>query len=59
MAEVFNQAKCRKIKKIFAEVSITAKPFFISCGFTVVKEQSVNCRGVYLTNFIMEYLSDC
>lgn len=54
MAEVFNQAKSRKITKIFAEVSITAKPFFISCGFTVVKEQSVNCRGVSLTNFIME-----
>jgi len=50
------EVKARKdnIKMIFAEVSITAKPFFLANGFKIVKEQSVNIRGVNLTNFVME-----
>ncbi len=51
-----DEAKKNNIKKLFAEVSITAKPFFIAKGFKVVKEQSVNIRGVNLTNFVMERL---
>ena len=39
--------------KITTEASITAKPFFERMGFEVVREQSVNCRGVCLTNFRM------
>jgi putative acetyltransferase len=52
--EIENQARKNKINKIFAEVSITAKPFFEIKGFTVIKEQSVNIRGMTLTNFVME-----
>ena len=40
--------------RIFAEVSITAKKFFMSQGFKVVKKQKVTVRGVKLANFIME-----
>jgi UPF0176 protein len=36
------------------EVSITAKAFFKSRGFSLVKEQQVSCRGEKLTNFVME-----
>ena len=34
--------------------SITAKPFFEQRGYRVVKAQQVECRGVRMTNFVME-----
>ena len=34
--------------------SITARPFFEKRGWRVVKEQSVERRGVTMTNFVME-----
>lgn len=34
--------------------SITARPFFLSRGYRVVKEQQVIRRGVFLTNYVME-----
>lgn len=34
--------------------SITARPFFEGRGYQAVKEQLVECRGILLTNFIME-----
>lgn len=49
-----SKARKNKINKIFAEVSITAKPFFEAKGFTVTKEQLVEIRGAKLTNFVME-----
>ncbi|MDW9178595.1 GNAT family N-acetyltransferase [Legionella pneumophila] len=54
MNEIFNKANSLSLKRVFAEVSITAKPFFESKGFRVVKQQRVEIRGVKLTNFIME-----
>lgn len=54
MAYIFDEGKKQKIDRIYAEVSITAKPFFEAKGFKVVKEQTVNLRGVELTNFVME-----
>lgn len=41
------------IQEIAVEASITAKPFFERYGFTTVKEQQVEIRGVELTNFLM------
>lgn len=54
MNEVFNKAKTSQLKRVYAEVSITAKPFFESKGFNVVKQQNVNIKGIELTNFVME-----
>ena len=54
ISAIENQALKQNISRIFAEVSITAKPFFERKGFNVVKEQSVTIRGVDLTNFVME-----
>lgn len=54
MNEIFIKANALKLKRVFAEVSITAKPFFESKGFQVVRQQNVNIRGVELTNFVME-----
>lgn len=42
------------ISRIFSEVSITAKPFFQSRGYTVVKCQKRKARRLYLTNYVME-----
>jgi UPF0176 protein len=45
-----------KIERLFVEASITARAFFKSRGFAVVKEQQVICRGEKFTNFVMEKL---
>lgn len=54
MTAVFEKAEGDKINRIFAEVSITAKPFFEAKGFKLAKEQAVTIRGVELKNFVME-----
>jgi putative acetyltransferase len=41
------------IEEITTDASITAKPSFERMGFSVVREQSVECRGVWLTNYRM------
>ena len=52
--EVESFATRNKLTKITSEVSITAKPFFSSKGFTEVKEQQVLLKEVYFTNYQME-----
>ena len=48
------KAKDLGINKIFTEASITAKPFFESQKFIVIKKQEVERRGEKLINFAME-----
>lgn len=40
--------------KITTHASITAKPFFESRGYRVIRPQTVERNGVKLTNFVME-----
>ena len=40
--------------KIVVHASITAKQFFISRGYKVIKEQQVVKKGISLTNYVME-----
>lgn len=40
--------------RIVTHASITARPFFESRGYQVVREQQVARQGVLLTNFVME-----
>lgn len=47
-------AKEKNIHHIYAEVSITARPFFEKKGFTVTRQQTVTIRGSELINFVME-----
>ena len=54
MAAIEEQARKEKISRIYAEVSITAKPFFEKRDFQILKEQRVAIRGCELTNFVME-----
>jgi len=41
------------INELTADVSITAKPFFEKKGYEVLKKQSVERKGVLLTNYRM------
>lgn len=41
------------VKELFVEASVTAKPFFESCGFSVVEEQVVVRNGVELARYAM------
>lgn len=43
-----------RLPRLFAEVSVTARPFFARHGFVVLAEQQVVVRGVALTNYRME-----
>lgn len=52
-------AICDELEKqakpyVLTHASITAKPFFEKRGYRVVKEQQVERKGVYLTNYVME-----
>ena len=49
------QAAQLQLSRLFVEVSITARSFFEHRGFVIVKPQQVECRGVKLSNFVMEY----
>lgn len=40
-------------KLITVHASITAKPFFLKRGYSVIKEQQVLRNGISLTNFVM------
>jgi putative acetyltransferase len=48
------QAVALGLERIFAEVSITAIPFFEHCGFSALCEQTVVRGGIELPNFRME-----
>ncbi|SPS03698.1 GNAT family N-acetyltransferase [Latilactobacillus sakei] len=40
--------------RVVTHASITARPFFESRGYQVIREQQVARQGVLLTNFVME-----
>lgn len=42
------------VPRLFTEASITAKPFFLRLGFSVVKEQEVASRSQTFINYAME-----
>lgn len=52
---ICNELECAvEVDKITTHASITAKPFFILRGYTVIKEQQVVRNGISLTNYVME-----
>ena len=48
------KARALGLTRLLVEASITARPFFEAKGFAVVKRQTVICRGIELTNYVME-----
>jgi len=56
MKAIDDIAKNNNLNRIYADVSVTAKPFFQSKGFNHIKEQLVDTDGVKLKNHVMEKL---
>jgi putative acetyltransferase len=54
LATVEAEAVVRGLRRVFTEASLTAKPFFEGRGFVVLARQTVEKRGLTLTNFRME-----
>lgn len=54
LEQIESKARFLSIKTLFTEASITAKPFFESKGFIVVRKQEVERRGQKFINFLME-----
>lgn len=54
MASVVAEARRVGVARLFAEVSVTARPFFESQGFVGSAPQTVTCRGEEFVNFRME-----
>ena len=50
-------ALCDRLEKGFGRItthaSITAKPFFLHRGYSLIKEQQVVRNGILLTNYVM------
>jgi len=53
MQAIDEEAKKESIARIFSEVSITAKPFFLNHGFKIIEQQHVQLRGIEFINFKM------
>lgn len=51
---VCNQLEQAVQGNIVTHASITARPFFEKRGYRVIKEQSVERQGIFLTNYLME-----
>lgn len=51
LSKMESKAKKDGHQKITSDVSITAKPFFVHKGYTIVRPQLVLCRGVVLRNY--------
>jgi len=54
MKKIHDEAKVLGITTLISEVSITAKPFYISQGFSVIQEQWLEVRGQKLNNYKMQ-----
>lgn len=52
--ELEKYAYNNKINIITVEASITARPFFEKRGYQIVRQQEVERKGQYLTNFMMK-----
>ena len=54
MNQIQSTAKNLGIQTLFAEASITARPFFERMGFKVITPQEVERRGMKFINYVME-----
>ncbi len=54
MNKIVATAKDREVSKLYAEVSTTAKPFFDSFGFRVVRDENVVMRGLSIPRILMQ-----
>ena len=59
LGHIEDQARRRNLHRLFADVGITAKPFFAKYGFTVVTEQECPYRGCSFKQYAMEKPLTC
>ena len=53
------EARSRGVRRLFTEASITARPFFATMGFVIIRDQIVEFRGALFKNYAMErYIHD-
>ena len=57
-AEIERQARAQGLRRLYVEVSLTARSFFLRMGFSLIARQTVALRGQLLTNLRMEKLLD-
>jgi putative acetyltransferase len=57
-AEIERQARAQGLRRLFVEVSLTARSFFLRMGFSLIARQTVAMRGQLLTNLRMEKFLD-
>lgn len=58
LAAVMRRAAELQLPRVYSEVSITARPFFLSQGFRVITDQLVYSRGAMFLNYRMEMAVD-
>ena len=51
--EIEKEALLHHSEQLTAEVSKTARPFFEKVGFNIIQEQTVDVKGIALTNYKM------
>jgi putative acetyltransferase len=51
--KILRDARAIDVVQITTDASLTAKPFFEGLGFETICQQTVDCRGVKMTNFKM------
>jgi putative acetyltransferase len=49
-----DEVRCHGVDHLFAEVSVTARPFFDQAGFRLITAQTVERRGKEFINYRME-----
>ena len=54
LKEIESQAKKENIKRLFVDVSTTAKPFFLAKEFLVVRPQNKTYKGIEFEQYFME-----
>ncbi len=54
LTKIEKNAKKEKTKRLFADVSVTAKPFFLANGFNVVKQQNKHYKNLMFEQYFME-----
>ncbi len=54
MEEILDRSAEKGLSELVTEASITAKPFFISCGFITVSPHTVKQGNYTLKNYIMK-----
>ncbi len=53
MKKIHSEATASGINTLHSDVSITAKPFYLAHGFSVVQKQTLSVRGQTLNNYLM------